>query len=259
MSFRRVLLGCFSCGPVLVCAAVACASPSFDALDDPEPAEAALAAAVARSGAVVPADAGLDVRMAPSGSWAGIQTPGGQDVRGLAGFTARIGTPAFVGQMLLAGYAAGQILRAPQLSASSARVAGAVLAAAVMSEGLHFASTRAGVSADPRGWRAFSGGERWLTSGDVTVAFAAASAIHAETGSRWAALALYPAAAAVGVSQLRETPASTGEVLMGAALGAWTGRAVVRYEHRHARFLDNAQFLARGNRRDFRVGLSTKF
>ena len=169
MSLSGFVRVCFCIGLALTVARAVDASPSFDVPDGPEPAEVVLQAAAVPVAEVTPAAAEVPVGMAPSDSWASFEAPShDQGVHGLAALSARLGTPAFVGQMLLAGYAAGQLFREPGLSAGSARVAGAVLAAAVLGQGLQLASDRLGVGFASQGWQANSSGTSWLASGDVT-------------------------------------------------------------------------------------------
>jgi membrane-associated phospholipid phosphatase len=189
----------------------------------------------------------------------GVRSP---ETRGLARFTQRLGDPRIVGPALLAGYVTGRITGLPNFSAASARVAGATFSAAVLCEGLKLAVGRARPDAapgDPDEFRPFGRLDASFPSGHTTVAFAAASAIDAESQARWVSWLVYPAAAAVGWARVREDRHWLSDVTAGAALGFWAGRKVDRIERGRVRFFDHATFLARGSRRNFRVGFKTRF
>lgn len=76
-------------------------------------------------------------------------------------------------------------------------------------------------------------------SGHATAAFAAASAVTAEIGERWpgrqlaAGGALYAAAALVAGSRLYHNQHWASDVVMGAAIGTFSGWKVVEYVHEH--------------------------
>ncbi len=82
-------------------------------------------------------------------------------------------------------------------------------------------------------------------SGHTTVAFAAASAVTSET-RRWAprstwlvAPALYGGATLVGVSRMYHNAHWASDVVLGAAIGTFSGLKVVRYSHANPRnFID---------------------
>ena len=206
--------------------------------------------------------ADVDVSAASaSRTWPGSQVLGLQ-TRGLARFTQRLGDPRIVGPALLASYVTGRITGLPDFSAASARVACATFGAAVLREGLRFAAGHVrpgaphGVSGEPGpfGWR-----DAESASGPATVAFAAASAIAAESPARWVRWVVYPVAAAAGLAQVREDGGGLGGVAAGAALGYWTGRKVDQIERGEVRIFDRARFLVRGSPRNFRVGFQARF
>jgi membrane-associated phospholipid phosphatase len=197
-------------------------------------------------------------------NWAERQSQGMRslETRGLARFTQRLGDPRIVGPALLAGYVTGRITGLPNVSAASARVAGATLGAAVLCEGLKLAVGRARPNAapgDPDEFRPFGRLDPSFPSGHVTVAFAAASAIHEESRARWVPWVVYPAAAAVGWARVHEDRHWLSDVTAGAALGFWAGRKVDQLERGKVRLFDRAHFLVKGSPRNFRLGFKTRF
>ncbi len=194
--------------------------------------------------------------------WAWRESQGGDEKHGLARFAEHFGNPLVVGPALLASYATGRLTGLPNLSASSARVAGAVAGAALLSEGLKLGVGRArpgrGVY-DPDDFRPFGRLDASFPSTHTTVAFAAASAIHAEAGARWVPWVAYPAAAIVGWSRVRENEHWLSDVVAGAALGFWSGRKIDQIERRRFRIFDRASFLVNGSRRSLRLGFRARF
>ena len=184
------------------------------------------------------------------------------ETRGLARFTQRLGDPIAVGPALLAGYVAGRLAGLPGLSAASVRVAGATLGAAVLCQGVKFAVGRARPDAapgDPDEFRPFSRLDASFPSGHTTVAFAAASAIDAESRARWVPWVVYPAAAAVGWARVSENHHWLSDVTAGAALGFWAGRKADQIERGQVRVFERARLLVRGSPRKFQVGFQTRF
>ena len=90
-------------------------------------------------------------------------------------------------------------------------------------------------------WRGFrEGGDyRSFPSGHTTAAFAAASAVTAETSRWWpqsiwyVAPVMYGGAALVGVSRMYHNKHWASDVAMGAAIGTFSGLKIVRYHHSH--------------------------
>ena len=195
-------------------------------------------------------------------AWRASQGSLGPQTRGLARFAEQLGNPLVVGPALLASYATGRITGLPGLSAASARVAGATLGAAVIGEGLKLAVGRArpaSAPGDPGDFRPFGRLDASFPSVHTTVAFAAASAIHSEARARWVPWVVYPAAAAVGWSRVRENEHWLSDIAAGAALGLWSGRKIDRIERGQVRLFDRARFLVRGSRRSVRLGFQTRF
>ena len=195
-------------------------------------------------------------------AWRESQRPRSPEIRGLARSAQRLGDPIVVGPALLAGYVTGRLAGLPGLSAATVRVAGATLGAAVLCQGVKLAVGRARPDAapgDPDEFRPFSRLDASFPSGHTTVAFAAASAIDAESRARWVPWVAYPAAAAVGWARVSENHHWLSDVTAGAALGFWAGRKADQIERGRVRILGRARFLARGSPRDFRLGFETRF
>ncbi len=195
-------------------------------------------------------------------AWRQAQAPEAGGTQSAARLAEHFGNPIVVGPALLASYATGRIANLPQLSSGSARVAGAILGAGALCEGLKLAVGRVRprfAPNDPDEFRPFHVGDPSFPSGHSTVAFAAAAAIDAETEARWVPWVVYPAATAVAWSRVREDWHWTSDVVAGAALGWWAGRKVDAIERGRVRLFDRARFLFHGNRRNFRVGFQAKF
>jgi len=196
--------------------------------------------------------------------WAWRQSQGdpGSAMHRLSRFAQRFGDPVYVGPALLAGYAAGRFAGLPDISAPSARVAGAALGAAVLCGGFKLAVGRArpGEAPDEPGrFDPLSLHDSSFPSMHTTIAFATAAAIDAESGARWVPWTVYPIATAVGWARVHENRHWLSDVTAGAALGFWAGRKVDARERGHGGLFERARFMARGSRRNFRVGFQTKF
>jgi hypothetical protein len=169
----------------------------------------------------------------------------------LAGLARRLGDLKVLGPALLAGYVGGRVHGVPDLSAASARVAGATVGAALLGSGLQStAGHLTGLARD---------GAASFPSSRSTIAFAVAAAVHAESRPGWVPWVVYPAAASVAWVDARESGEGPGAAAAGAALGLVAGRAFDRIERRRVSLFDRAHFLARGSRRDFRVGFQARF
>ncbi len=72
-------------------------------------------------------------------------------------------------------------------------------------------------------------------SGHTALAFGMASAIDTETKAKWVPFVVYPLAAAVGWSRLRDNKHWLSDVVAGAGLGTWTARKVVTLARRAIR------------------------
>lgn len=203
----------------------------------------------------------VDAKNVPTANrtWRESQRPLSPESPGLMRFTQRLGDARVLGSALLAGYVTGRISRLPDLSAASARVAGATFSAAVLCAGLRSVAGRVRPEQVPGEPGSFGWHDAAFPSGQTTIAFAAASAIAAESQARWVRWVVYPAAAAAGLAQVHENGAGLGNVAAGAALGFWTGRKVDQIERGRVRIFDRAHFLASGSPRSFRVGFKARF
>ena len=210
-----------------------------------------------------PGAAGIRIASLGEGwTWCGSQMEQDSGLEGLARLAKRLGDLRVVGPALLAGYVSGRIAGLPDISAASARVAGATVGAAVVCGGLKLAVGQ-GLPGGARGsandLRVFGGREAAFPSGHTTVAFAAASAIDAETQARWVPWVAYGAAGAVGVAQSRDAGHGIASVTGGAVLGLWAGRKLDEVARGKVPLLERARFLVRGTPRDFRLGFKARF
>jgi membrane-associated phospholipid phosphatase len=100
------------------------------------------------------------------------------------------------------------------------------------------------VDANPRDFkfgRGFTQGSDYSSfpSGHTTAAFAAAAAVTAETSRWWPrsapyiGTAMYGGATLVGVSRMYDNKHWASDVIIGAAIGTFSGLKVVRYHHSH--------------------------
>jgi hypothetical protein len=174
-----------------------------------------------------------------------------RDEGALAGLARRLGDLKVVGPALLAGYVTGRVRGIPDLSAASARVAGATVGAALLCGALQ---STAGRLQGPPGNGAAS-----FPSSRSAIAFALAAAVDAESRPAWVRWVAYPLAAGVAVADVAESGQGVGTAMAGAALGLAAGHALDRIEHDRVSLFNRAHFLARGTRRDFRVGFQARF
>jgi membrane-associated phospholipid phosphatase len=94
---------------------------------------------------------------------------------------------------------------------------------------------------DFRFWKGFSSSDRQsFPSGHTTTAFAAASSVTSEVRRLWpkytwyVAPVLYGGATLVGVSRMYHNKHWASDVVLGAAVGTFSGLKTVRYSHAHA-------------------------
>lgn len=161
---------------------------------------------------------------------------------------------AWPGSLIISGglYAAGRMTQHRRLSEIGLHGTEAIVLAAGVTNLVKGMVGRARpfVSADtsPNDFK-FGGGfghenRSSFPSGHTTTAFAAASAIASETRSQWphawwsawvVAPVLYTGAAVVGVSRMYHNKHWASDVMLGAAIGTFSGIKVVQYTHSHPR------------------------
>ena len=159
--------------------------------------------------------------------------------------------PYFIGATLYAVGRIGQFDRVADLGWHGTE---AVLVADVLTymlKGINGRS-RPFVSNDtnPRDYKLFSGfgdGSRQsFPSGHATSAFAAAAAVTAETGTWWPKSKwvigplMYGGATMVGLSRMYHNRHWASDVVLGAAIGTFSGWKIVQYSHAHPTAIDRA-------------------
>ena len=150
-----------------------------------------------------------------------------------------VGSPLYVGSALLTGYAASRVLGAPALERGVVRIGVGVAAAGAAAGAIKLAVGRSRpyeTPGDADVIRPFSG-HTSFPSGHTTVAFALAAGIDRETSARWVPWVVYPVAALVGWSRLRDEQHWTSDVVAGALLGPWTARKAIGWMERRAHAL----------------------
>jgi membrane-associated phospholipid phosphatase len=148
----------------------------------------------------------------------------GVHARRLSRLGEHLGSPEVVAPAIALAWLAGRALDRPALAAASLRVGVPVALTGVATLALKLAVGRVrpeDSAAEPDTYRPFSG-HGSFPSGHASVAFAAATALDRETGSRWVPWVVYPLAGLVAWSRVRDDRHWTSDVVAGAALGAWT-------------------------------------
>jgi membrane-associated phospholipid phosphatase len=146
----------------------------------------------------------------------------------------------------VAAYAGGRMLNRPHLADLGLHTTESVLMASAITMAVKSIGGRARPLVDVekpfdykvgRGWRNddFSA----MPSGHTSTAFAAASAATMEIGEWWpahrkaAGIVLYSAAGLVGLSRMYNNKHWASDVVVGAAVGSFSGWKVVGYTHAH--------------------------
>ena len=167
-----------------------------------------------------------------------------------------------IGPFLIGGsmYAVGRVAHIPRaaelgLHGTEALVVGMGVSGAIKTL---LGRQRPYLSADtnPRNFvfgRGFRSGEfQSFPSGHTTIAFAAASAVSAETAEWWPHTrwiigpVLYTGATLVGVSRIYHDRHWASDVVMGAAVGTFAGLKTVRFNHTHSGNRMDRWFLGEG-------------
>lgn len=148
-----------------------------------------------------------------------------------------LGNPLYIVPALLFFRAADALENRPDRAGSLMRIAEGAGAAVIASGLVKTAVGRARpfqTPGDQDVMHPFSGYTSF-PSGHTALAFGLASAIDAETKARWVPFVVYPLAAAVGWSRLRDDKHWMSDVVAGAGLGTWTARKVVKLARRAIR------------------------
>jgi membrane-associated phospholipid phosphatase len=148
-----------------------------------------------------------------------------------------LGNPLYVLPGILFVHAANALEHRPDRAGSLMRIVEGAGAAVVATSIVKLAVGRARpyeTPGDQDVMRPFSGYTAF-PSGHTAFAFGLASAIDQETKARWVPYVVYPLAAMVGWSRLRDNKHWLSDVVAGASIGTWTARKVVRLARRAMR------------------------
>jgi membrane-associated phospholipid phosphatase len=157
----------------------------------------------------------------------------------------RVGSPGALALPFVA-YVSGRVLHRPQVADLGLHTFESVVMAEMLTDIAKSAAGRARPEEDPddpfnyrlgRGFRSHPFAS--MPSGHTTAAFAAASAATAEVGAHWprhktaVGITLYTAAGLVGLSRMYNNQHWASDVVVGAAVGTFSGWKVVGYTHAH--------------------------
>ena len=157
----------------------------------------------------------------------------------------RVGSP---GALVLpfVTFVGGRVLHKPNVADLGLHTFESVVMAEALTDLTKVAAGRARPDQDPenpfdyrlgRGFRSHPFAS--MPSGHTTAAFAAASAATAEVGAHWprhrvvVGIGLYSAAGLVGLSRMYNNQHWASDVVVGAAIGTFSGWKVVGYTHAH--------------------------
>jgi len=159
----------------------------------------------------------------------------------------RVGSPGAL-VLPLVTYVGGRVLHKPRVADLGLHTFESVVMAEMLTDLAKVAAGRARPEKDPeapfdyRFGRGFSNHAfASMPSGHTTAAFAAASAATAEVGEHWprhktvVGITLYTAAGLVGLSRMYNNQHWASDVVVGAAVGTFSGWKVVGYTHAHPR------------------------
>ena len=144
-------------------------------------------------------------------------------------------------------YAAGRLMRHPDMADVGWHVTEASIAGAALTEIFKGIAGRArpyvSLDTNPRDWKVgsgfTSGARQSFPSGHTTIAFAAAAAASSEVNRLWpryawlAGTLLYGSASMVGLARMYNNQHWASDVVLGAGIGTLTGLKTVRYSHLH--------------------------
>lgn len=147
-----------------------------------------------------------------------------------------------------ATYVAGRVLRRPYTAELGLHTLESVAMAEAVTDVAKSAAGRARPIQDPDDPFNYNFGRglkhdpyRSMPSGHTTSAFAAASAVTSEVGEHWprhkivVGATLYSVASLVGLSRMYNNEHWASDVVVGAAIGTFSGWKVVGYTHAHPR------------------------
>lgn len=142
----------------------------------------------------------------------------------LAADAKRLGDPPTVAIALLATDGVARLTGHDAIAAATERVALSVIAAGAVSQVIKISLGRTRPDETPENAANFApfSGHDAFPSGHTTVAFSLASAIDAETRSRWVRAFVYPAAALTAWSRVRDGRHWPSDVVGATALATWT-------------------------------------
>lgn len=152
-----------------------------------------------------------------------IASAGGEPAQKLADLVRPLGTPLVWAPALLLVAGAGHVSGRREWVGASARIAVSATIPAVATQFLKFSVGRSRPEdspEDPYNFDPFTR-DASFPSGHTTLAFAVATAISRETGSRWVPWVGYPLAALVGWSRVHDDEHWMSDVVGGAAVGTW--------------------------------------
>ena len=177
-----------------------------------------------------------------------LQRPWSQGNRLLSNTAAVVRTIAYPGAFMIGGglYAAGKLGGNERMADIGLHGTEALLIGAGVATVIKYAAGRQRPFVNieqPHNFqlrRGFEGEQyRSFPSGHTVAGFAAAAAVVTETRrwwpeAQWAiAPAMYGGAALVGISRIYNNKHWASDVMMGAAIGSFAGRKIVRYHHSH--------------------------
>ena len=155
------------------------------------------------------------------------ETPSSEAADNASRLFRQFGDPVVLGVALAGTWGAARVAHAPGLERATIRIGVSIAAPSIACLVAKEVIGRERPNQSPDdAWKLdpFTG-DASFPSGHTTVAFAAAAALDRETTARWVPWLVYPAAAACGWSRVHALEHWPSDVVAGAALGYWGGRA----------------------------------